>query len=110
VLAHDLAEAFTRLCGLQSDVEVDRGLDVLVPQHSTDPLVVPRIVLEHQGGGGMAELLSCQAKPCSLQHRIRDLLGEHRLCFVAAALAGENPQVVRTAEQDGSMFVNVLLD
>ena len=44
VLAHDLPEALTRLGRLQPDVEVDRGLDVPVPQHAANPLVVPGIV------------------------------------------------------------------
>src|SRR5215212_4127193 len=58
----------------------------------------------------MPKLVRRQALARGLQNRTRDLLREHGLGLVTAALSGKEPQLIRVAQQHGSMLMRVLLD
>ena len=61
-LAHQVAEHFVGLQGLEPAVEVDGGLDIAVPQHAPNGLVIARMCLEPHGCSGMPKLVRGEAK------------------------------------------------
>ena len=67
---HHLAELARGLEGLQSDIEVVRGRDAAMAEHTANEFIVARIRLEDDVGGGMAELMrSDLSSPSSFQSR-----------------------------------------
>src|SRR5512139_775945 len=109
-LAHQVAEHFVRLQGLEPAVEVDGGLDIAVPQHAPNGLVIARMCLEPYRCSSMPKLMYGEAKAGGLFNPFGDLVAEGLGILVSTGLAGEQPKLIRAAQQCRPKRVDIFID
>src|SRR5437588_11611096 len=88
-VADDISEDFARLRGFQREIEALCRVHALVPQNASDKFVFTGTVLQHEGTGGMTELVHGYPQPGRLLDFVDDLGAERNLFLVRAGLAGE---------------------
>ena len=95
---------------LQTDVGVDRGLDVAVAEKLSDDLVLARAGLEKESACGVPELMHRHPQPGRLVDPLRDLATQQDVAFCASVLTREQPVLVPATEQERPEVVDIVVD
>ena len=93
----DLAEDFARVDIFQSDVGIDRSLNVAVAEKSSDELVLPGAALEDESACCVPELMHGHPQPRRPINPLCDLAAQQGAAFGAPVLPQEQPVIFPAA-------------